>query len=337
MATRRALTAPPFVGDQSAYFLAVNRNKKSVVLDLGTHSGVRNAQRLIEGADIVVENFKPGYMDQFGIGYEQLSTGREDLIYCAITAFGQEGPYSEVPGYDLLVASIGGLIGITGEPTGPPIKPGLPLVDLMSGMYAYGSILAALFHRQKTGEGQRIDVPLIGVQLASLMFTATAFLNAGWIMKPAGTGHPALVPYQVFQATDGYLALAAGNDGLFNRLADCVGRPEWKTDPRWKTNPDRVRNRDALLPLVEAAIGLRTVSEWLQIMREGGVPAAPVNSIDAVFDDPQVQFMNQIVDVPHVSLGVVRTIGHAVKFSRSPASVRSAPPILGQDTDATLG
>jgi crotonobetainyl-CoA:carnitine CoA-transferase CaiB-like acyl-CoA transferase len=324
---------PPFVGGESPYFLAVNRNKKSVVLDLGLLEDRERALQLALSADVLVENLRPGQMDSLGLGYAALSAQRPDLVYCSITAYGREGPYRDRAGYDLLVSAMGGLLGITGEPDGAPVKPGIPILDILAGSLAYGSILAALLQVRAGGGGQRLDVSLMSVQLAALLYPATAYLNAGFVMGPSGSAHPALLPYQAFRAADGYVVITAGNDGLFGRLSEALGHAEWKTDPRFATNPERVGHRRELESEIERELAREPVAHWLAVLDAAGVPVAPVNRIDQVFADEQVRFMQAVQEVSHPSLGSVKLVEPPVRFSRTPAKIQDPPPLLGQHNE----
>jgi crotonobetainyl-CoA:carnitine CoA-transferase CaiB-like acyl-CoA transferase len=327
---------PPFVAGESTYFLCLNRNKKSVCLDLQSPQGREAAVRLIRRGDVVVENFRTGAMERLGLGYETLRAERPGLIYCAISGFGRTGPYRERAGYDVAVQALGGLMGITGTPEGPPVKTGVALVDLATGLYAYSSILAALYHRGCTGEGQRIDVSLLSAELATLINAASQYLIGGALPTRQGTAHESIVPYQVFEAADGYVFVGAANDKLFARLAAAVGHPEWADDPRFRVNVERVRNRGTLVPLIESALRTHSVAHWEQRLQEAGVAVAPVNDMARVFADPQVVHSGQVVSVPHPTAGDVRLVGPAVAFSNTPAEVRLPPPLLGQHTDEVL-
>lgn len=327
---------PPFVNGESTYYLAINRNKKSVCLDLHTEAGLAAARKLIAISDVVVENFRVGFMEQLGLGYEALRADQPGLIYCSITGYGQTGPYRERAGYDVIVAAQGGLLGITGTSDGPPVKPGVAVLDLTTGLNAYSSILAALYHRQRTGEGQYIDVSLLSAQLAMLINAGSAYLMAGEVPTPQGSAHMSIVPYQAFAAADGYLLIGAGNDKLFALLAGTLGHPEWPADPRFATNADRVRHRDELLPLIAAIIQTDTVAAWEGRLAPIGMAVAPINRMDQVFADPQVTHLGQVVTVEHPTIGPLPLVGPASRFSTTPAEVVSPPPLLGQHTAEVL-
>ncbi len=327
---------PPFVAGESAYFLSINRNKRSVCLDLQSPEGLAQARALAAGSDVVVENFRPGVMDRLGLGYEALHVLQPRLIYCAISAFGQDGPSRDRPGYDVIVQALGGLMGITGTPQGEPVKTGVALTDLAAGLYACSGILAALYHRERTGEGQRIDVSLLSTQLATLVNVASAYLLAGEVPVPQGSGVATIVPYQAFKAADGYIIIGAANDRLFANLCQTLGHPEWITDPRFRTNADRVVHRQLLVDLIAEILLTDTVASWEQRLVAGQIAVAPVNDMAQVFRDPQVVHSQQVVHIPHPTVGDLPQVGPAVTYSRTPAEVRLPPPLLGEHTEAVL-
>ncbi|HEX5414363.1 MAG TPA: CoA transferase [Chloroflexota bacterium] len=327
---------PPFVNGESTYFLCLNRNKKSICLDLQTPEGHAHARELIRRSDILVENFRPGTMDRLGLGYEALRAEQPGLIYCAISGFGQSGPYRNRAGYDVAIQALGGLMGITGTPEGPPVKTGVALVDLSAGLHACSGSLAALYHRQRTGEGQRVDVSLLGAELASLINVASAYLVAGEVPVRQGTAHASIVPYQVFAASDGYLMVGAANDKLFGSLCHALGHPEWADDPRFRTNVDRVQNRELLLPLVEAALRTDTVTHWNTKLEAAGVAVAPVNDLAQVFADPQVVHTGQVFDMPHPTVGAFPMVGSPIGLSVTPVDAGRPPPLLGEHTEEIL-
>ncbi|HKT40695.1 MAG TPA: CoA transferase [Ktedonobacterales bacterium] len=327
---------PPFVGSESTYFFSVNRNKKSVVLDLRTDEGRAQARRLSLSCDVVVENFRPGYMDRVGLGYETLRAERSDIIYCGISGFGQTGPYRDRAGYDVPIQAMGGLMSITGEPERPPVKTGVALVDVIAAQYAFSGILAALYHRERTGEGQRVDVSLLGAELAALINVASAYLVAGEMPIRRGTAHASIVPYQVFGASDGYVMIGAANDKLFAAFCAEAGRPEWASDPRFMTNVDRVQNREALLPLIDELVRTDTVANWVERLQRAGVAVAPVNDVAQAFADPQVAQSGQVVTIAHPVAGDLPLVGPAALYSQTPAEVRLPPPLLGEHTAEVL-
>ena len=327
---------PPFVGGETTYFFSVNRNKKSVVLDLQSEEGRALARTLCLRCDVVVENFRHGYMDRIGLGYDALRAECPDLIYCSISGFGQTGPYRDRAGYDVPIQAMGGLMSITGEPDRPPVKTGVALVDIIAAQYAFSGILAALFHRERTGEGQRVDVSLLSAELSALINVASAYLVAGEMPVRRGTAHAAIVPYQVFGASDGYVMLGAANDKLFAAFAAEAGRPEWATDPRFQTNRERVRNRETLLPLIDEVLRTDTAASWVERLQRVGVAVAPVNDIAQAFSDPQVVHSGQVMTVTHPTAGAIPLVGPAALYSQTPAEVRLPPPLLGQHTAEVL-
>ena len=327
---------PPFVGSESTYFFSVNRNKKSVTFDLQTDEGRALARRLCLACDVVVENFRPGFMDRIGLGYDALRAERPSIIYCAISGFGQTGPYRDRAGYDVPIQAMGGLMSITGEADRPPVKTGVALVDIIAAQYAFSGILAALFHRERTGEGQRIDVSLLSAELAALINIASAYLVAGEMPVRRGTAHPSIVPYQVFGASDGYVMLGAANDKLFAAFAAEAGRPEWATDPRFQTNVDRVANRETLVPLIADVLQTDTAANWVERLQRVGVAVAPVNDVAQAFADPQVVHSGQVTTVAHPTAGDLPLVGPAALYSQTPAEVRLPPPLLGEHTAEVL-
>ncbi len=327
---------PPFVGSESTYFFSVNRNKKSVTFDLQTDEGRALARRLCLACDVVVENFRPGFMDRIGLGYDALRAERPNIIYCAISGFGQTGPYRDRAGYDVPIQAMGGLMSITGEADRPPVKTGVALVDIIAAQYAFSGILAALFHRERTDEGQRVDVSLLSAELAALINIASAYLVAGEMPVRRGTAHPSIVPYQVFGASDGYVMLGAANDKLFAAFAAEAGRPEWATDPRFQTNVDRVRNRETLLPLIADVLQTDTAANWVERLQRVGVAVAPVNDVAQAFSDPQVVQSGQVATIAHPIAGDLPLVGPAALYSQTPAEVRLPPPLLGEHTAEVL-
>jgi len=336
---------PPYVKgadgedtSESAYYLCANRSKRSITIDLASEEGIALAKRLLAECDVLVENFKVGSLAKLGLGYDQLREEFPGLIYCSVTGFGQTGPYAKRAGYDFLAQGMGGIMSITGTPGVEPVKVGVGIADVMTGMYASSSILAALRHRDRTGEGQHIDVCLLDCQVAWLVNEGTNYLVGGEVPKPLGNAHPNIVPYQVFPTADGHIILACGNDGQFQRWCDVAGAEDLKTDPRYATNPLRIRNRDTLCPAIEPYMQTKTTDQWVAELEAAGVPCGPVNTIDRVFEDPQVQARGMKVDLPHpvAGDGTVPLIANPVKFSGTPVHYRHAPPMLGQHTDEVL-
>jgi crotonobetainyl-CoA:carnitine CoA-transferase CaiB-like acyl-CoA transferase len=324
---------PPFVSEESAYFLGINRNKKSVCLNLRDEKDLVVAHQLMQTCDVMIENFRSGVMERFGLGYDEWGQKRPDLIYCSISGYGRTGPYKDYAGYDVIVSALGGLMGITGIPDGAPVKTGVALTDVITGLNAFSAILAALYHRTRTGLGQRIDVSLLSAELAALMNAASSYLLAGEIPTPQGSAHDSIVPYQAFPASDGYIVIGAANDRLFQRLCQALNHAEWSSDERFLTNADRVRNRAILLPLIEAVLQTQTVAYWEPYLAEAGVAVAPVKRMDQVFCDPQVMHSQQVVSILHPTAGEIKLVGPAVTYSLTPAQVTTPPPLLGEHTE----
>ena len=327
---------PPFLGGESTYYLAINRNKKSLSLDLHSKEGVAIARQLMMKSDVVIENFRPGFMDQLGLGYETIHQDHPKLIYCSISGYGQSGPYQQRAGYDVIVSALGGMMGITGTPGGEPVKTGVAVLDMSTGLNAYSGILAALYHAERTGEGQRVDVSLLSTQLSLLINAASGYLLAGEVPVPQGTAHQSVVPYQAFRTSDGFILIGAANDKLFRQLCQGLGHPEWGTDPRFKTNTDRVINREQLISLLEGVLQTDTMANWEQRLMEARVAVAPVNRMDQVFRDPQVIHSQQVVTLSHPTAGDLSLVGPAVKHSLTPAQVTTPPPRLGEHTHEIL-
>ncbi len=337
---------PPYLQDadgqptrESAYFLCSNRNKRSITVDMASPAGQQQLQQLAAKADIVLENFKTGGLQQYGLDYASLNAINPRLIYCSITGFGQSGPYASRPGYDFLIQAMGGLMSITGVPDDEagagPQKVGVALTDILTGLYATIGILAALQERNRSGLGQHIDTALLDVQVATLANQASNYLVGGVVPRRMGNAHPSIVPYQTFPTADSDMILAVGNDGQFARFCTVAGRPEWAQDERFATNPQRVKHRAELIPLLRQTTVMRSTAEWVSALEQADVPCGPVNRLDQVFADPQVQARGIQVDLPH-PLGTVSTVASPVRLSATPVQYRMAPPLLGQHTEEVL-
>jgi crotonobetainyl-CoA:carnitine CoA-transferase CaiB-like acyl-CoA transferase len=317
---------PPYDSSGVAtYFNAVNRNKRSVVLDLSTPDGRQQARDLVAGADIVVENFRPGTMERLGLGYEDLRAVRPDVIYCSITGFGRGGG-AALPGYDLLVQAVGGLMSVTGTEPGDPTKAGVALVDVLAGLHALSGILAALHHRDRTGEGQRVDTDLLSVLLSSMVNQASGFLGAGVVPAMMGNRHPSIAPYQTFDTADRPIAVAVGNDKQFRAFSTAIGQPELADDPRFVTNPARVANRDALCALIVPALKAHGADHWYAKLTTVGVPAGPINDLSEAFAFARGLGIDAAVQVPG---SPAPQVANPVTMSATPVSYRSGPPALG--------
>ncbi len=323
---------------ESAYFLSANRNKRSVAIDISKPDGQALARRLIGECDILVENFKTGDLARYGLSYDDLKDAFPGLIYCSITGFGQTGPYAAWAGYDYLAQAMGGIMSLTGEPEGQPMKVGVGIADLMCGMYAATAMLAALRHRDRTGEGQQIDVALLDTQVAWLVYEAENYLISGVTPPRRGNGHPNIVPYQVFPTSDGHMVLACGNDRQFCDFCAEAGAGHLAGDPRFATNSARLRNREELIPLVAAEMRKRSMAEWLDGLRARQVPCSPVNKVDQVFEDAQIKARGMQIEMPYplAATGNVPLVASPVKMSATPPEYRHAPPTLGQHTEEVL-
>lgn len=334
---------PPYLEDaqgrdttESAYYLCANRGKRSVAIDFTTQTGQDLIRRLAARCDVLVENYKVGGLAKYGLDFSSLHAFHPRLVYCSITGYGQDGPYAGRAGYDAAIQAIGGLMSVTGEPDGTPQKVGVAATDLMTGMYAATSILAALRHAERTGEGQQIDLALLDTQVAWLANQASNYLVGGIVPERRGTGHPNIVPYQVMPAADGYFMLAVGNDGQFARLCEVIGQPDLATDPGFATNDARVAHRGELIGHLQTALQAKSVAAWLEVLAAAQVPANPVNRIDQVFDDPQVKARGLCVELPHASGASVAMVRNPVRFSATPVRHERAAPVRGEHTREVL-
>jgi crotonobetainyl-CoA:carnitine CoA-transferase CaiB-like acyl-CoA transferase len=324
---------PPFVGDDAAYFLALNRNKRSVALDLSTADGAGAALALARRSDVLVENFRPGLMERFGLGYRELSASNPGLVYCSITTFAG-GERAARPGYDVMIQALSGLMSLTGPKDGPPTKVGVALVDVVTGLDAVVGILAALRARESSGQGQHVEVSLFEASVAALVNQAANHLMGGLVPRPMGNEHPNIVPYQVFEASDRGFVLAAGNDRLFARACEVLGLSGLAQDERYATNAARVRNREGLISILAEAFAERPAAEWLAALERAGVPCAPVRSLDEVFASPEGMEMVKTVDDP--VRGELRLTAGPIRLSDTPADRWRLPPRLGEHTDEVL-
>ncbi|WP_172200770.1 CaiB/BaiF CoA-transferase family protein [Niveibacterium sp. COAC-50] len=317
--------------DVSAYYLCANRNKESITVDFTRAEGQALLRELAAQSDVLVENFKVGTLARYGLDYETLAAINPRLIYCSITGFGQDGPYAERSGYDFLIQGMGGLMSITGAPDGTPTKVGVALADVMTGLYASNAILAALAWRERSGEGQHIDLGMLDVQVAALANQALNYLSSGRAPARVGNAHPNIVPYDACPTADGHMILAIGNDAQFARF--CIeARTDWLGDARFGSNAARVRHRDVLVPLIHDVTRTRTTAEWIAALEAAGVPCGPINTIPQVFDDPQVRHRGMRIEMAHPSAGKVALVGSPIRMSKTPPTYRRAPPNLGSDT-----
>ena len=333
---------PPYVEDrhgnpvESAYFLSTNRGKKSLAIDISREEGQRIIARLAEKADIFIENFKVGGLKKYGLDYDCLKTRNSKLIYCSITGFGQDGPDAQSPGYDFMIQALGGLMHITGQPDGQPVKVGVAVADIMTGMYASVAVLAALNHQQKTGEGQYIDLSLLDCQVAMLANQASNYLTSGVSPVRLGNTHPNIVPYQVFETSDSFIIIAVGNDTQFARLCELLEVQQLAVDERFSTNKARVINRETLTPLLQEVLITNSSEHWLTALTQRKVPCGAINDIEQVFQHRQVKHRNMKVSLPHERAGHVDLVGNPINFSKTPISYTLAPPMLGQHSTDIL-
>lgn len=326
---------PPFIDDESAYFLAVNRNKKSLCLDLKREEGKDLLLRLIDGADVLIENFRPGAMDRLGLGYDALKKRRPSLVYCSISGYGQTGPLRDRPGYDAVMQGEGGWMGLTGVPEGMPMKVGASLADILTGMMACEGILASLYRREKTGEGERIDVSLFDSVLATLCYQAQGYLMTGEIPKRLGNRHSSLTPYETFRTKDSYVIVGAGNDSLWKRFVAIAECPELDV-PEFAANADRVRRYDELHAVLEPVLASKTTDEWVALLDKAGIPVGRVRNVAEVFENPQIEHRNMRLSVEHGKLGAIPLTGNPIKLSEASEREHLPPPMLGEHTESVL-
>jgi crotonobetainyl-CoA:carnitine CoA-transferase CaiB-like acyl-CoA transferase len=338
---------PPFLKDktgadtrESGYYLAVNRGKRSIALDLGTSEGQQVVRALAQRSDILIENFKVGALKRFGLDYDSLAALNPQLIYCSITGFGQTGPKRDAPAYDFMIQAMGGLMSVTGEaddkPGGGPQKVGVPITDLMTGMYAAVAVLAALAKREISGKGDHIDLAMLDVQVGYLADQAMNSLISGQLPRRNGNAHLNIQPQDVFACRDGHLALAVGNDAQFGKLCTALGHPEWAKDPRFLKNVDRVRNREVLTALIAQLLGQGSARDWVARIEAEGVPSAVINTVPLVFEEPQVVHREMLRQLPHALAGTVPQVVSPMRFRESPLSFERPPPLLGEHTAEIL-
>ena len=327
---------PPFAGGESAYFLCINRNKKSVTLNLKSNQAVGLLRRLAESADVLVENFRPGTMERLGLGEKELRAVNPRLIYASLSGFGADGPMKDWPGYDLIVQAWGGLMSVTGMPDGEPTKVGVAIVEMVAGLMLGKASLAALVARERTGVGQKLETSLLEAEVACLINAGSNYLVGGVVPGRWGNAHPSIVPYQSFKSRDSYLVIGVGSEGIWRRFCQAIGTPGLADDPRFARNPQRVEHRKELIDILAEIFLQRDTAAWMTLLIDAGVPCAPVQTIDQVLLSPQVVERKMVVEVPHPTAGSIRLTGLPVKFSGTPASIRLAPPLLGQHTAEVL-
>lgn len=327
---------PPFLAGESAYYLSINRNKRGITVDLGQEEGRDIVYALARTSDVAIENFRPGTAERIGVGYERLRQENPRIVYCSISGFGQEGPYRDRPGYDALAQAMSGMMALTGDPEGAPAKHGMSIADIGAGMWAALAIVSALLARERTGEGQFIDISLLDAQLSWLTYAAGSYFATGENPARYGSAHPSIVPYQPFATADGYLMLAVGNDRLWRQFCAAAGAPDLATQPGFATSAERVANREAVVARVAEIMAGRATAEWMRLLEEAGVPAGPINTVAQALTDPHVRAREMVVTLDHPTAGTVTMTGNPAKFSGTPGAVRSAPPLLGEHTGEVL-
>ncbi|MEI6182795.1 MAG: CaiB/BaiF CoA-transferase family protein [Polynucleobacter sp.] len=338
---------PPFAKDangneteESAYFICINRNKRSITIDIAKPEGQDIIRKLAAQSDVVIENYKVGDLAKYGLDYESLKKVKPDLVYCSVTGFGQTGPYAQRPGYDFIIQGMGGFMSITGEAHdfegASPQKSGVAIADIFTGMYASSAILAAIIHRDRTGEGQYIDMSLLDTQIAVMANMSSAYLTSDEIPQRWGNASPIIVPYQTFPTSDGWIIVAAGNDGQFRQFVTVGGEAHLAGDPLYLSNPLRVQHRKQLVPLLEQMTRKKPKGEWIALLEKAKVPCGPINNLKEVFENEQVIARNVLLNVPHPTVGNMKLVASPMKLSKTPTEVRMAPPTLGQHTEEIL-
>jgi crotonobetainyl-CoA:carnitine CoA-transferase CaiB-like acyl-CoA transferase len=327
---------PYFYGENSAYFYSINRNKKSLPLNLKSPEGRQVFYDLVKNVDVVYDNYRPGVVERLQIDYDTLKKYNPRIICCSISTFGYNGPYRDRPGYDLIVQAVSGGMSITGEPGGAPVRAGIPLGDIVGGLLAVHGILAAYIHREKTGEGQRLEVSLLDGQVYLLTYVAQYYFHSGKIPGPIGSGHQTLVPYQAFKTKDIQIVIVAHQDHHFQRLCRAIGKPEWAEDPRFSDRTKRLENKSIIIPMMEKHLMTRPGDEWLDAIIKAGVPAGPINTLDRVLSDPQVLAREMIVEIDGPGKEKIKTIGNPIKMEKTPVTTFTRPPMLGEHSREIL-
>jgi len=327
---------PPYVAGESAYYLGLNRNKRSITLDFNNPEHMKRLLELVSTATVLVENFRPGMLERQGLGYETLRAMNPGLIYCSISGYGHDGPYAMRPGYDFVAQAESGIMSVTGEIEGEPQRVGSPVADVSAGLYACMSILAALHVREKTGKGQHIDISLLEAAVSLLSNVSSNFLISGEEAERYGNGHPNIVPYQAFRTQDGHIVVSCGNDRLYQTFCRLLGREDLAMDPRFATNPQRVRNREELVPILQELFLQRKTADWLTELRAAGIPCGPINTVSQVFSDPHLQARGFFWECEHPTAGTIKLSGSPIRLSETPTRLYKAPPLLGEDNDALL-
>lgn len=327
---------PPFLNGESAYFLSINRNKRSLTLNLKHEKALQIMRQLLETTDVVVENFRPGTMESFGFGYEAVQAFNPRIIFCSISGYGHSGPDAKLPGYDLIIQGEGGIASLTGDPDGPPYKVGSSQADIVAGMMGFQGILLALLARNQTGQGQKIDIGMLDCQVALLTYQAGIYFATGESPNRMGNQHPTITPYETYRCQDGYINLACGNDNLWRNFCRAIGQEAWIDDPRFHTNADRVEHRRQLGALLEPVIMQKPGQAWIDILQANGIPCGLIQSVGQVCDSPQVQAREMVVPLDHPKAGPIRVTGVPIKLSATPGAVTAPPPLLGEHTSEIL-
>lgn len=327
---------PPFIEGESAAFLTLNRNKRSIVLDLKSEQGLGVVRRMLADADVMLHNFRPGVVERMGLGYADVSALNPAIVYCAVSGFGATGPYSQRAGFDLVAQGMSGLMSINGFPDAPPAKVGVPMADLNTGMFCAYGILTAYINRLATGRGQHVDASLLESGMAYTLYESATYFATGEVAGPLGSAHRMIAPYQAFATQDGYINIGAANQNNWERMCRAVGRDDLLDDARFASNPERMVNIQSLTPIMEETFRTQTTAHWVEILERAGVPCGPIYNIEQVYADPHVQSRDMAVELQHPKAGGIRNIGVAVKLSDTPGSVRTPAPLLGQHTDDVL-
>jgi crotonobetainyl-CoA:carnitine CoA-transferase CaiB-like acyl-CoA transferase len=327
---------PPSAGGESAYYLCANRNKRAITLDLKSEEGQEALKKLIAQSDVMLQNFKTGTLEKWGLGYEQIKQINPRLVQCSITGFGSNGPYKDLPGYDYIIQAMGGLMGITGSEESGPMKVGVAIADVLTGLYAAIGILSSLHERNNSGEGQSIDLSLFDAQVSSLANVASNYLISGLLPKRLGNQHPNIVPYQTFQTLDGEMVVAVGNDRQFLKLCSVLGLQEIVEDKRFSTNPKRLENKDELIAILSNEMNKKTSNDWLDLLSQHGIPCGPINTMQQLFNDPQVKAREMVVAVNHPTAGSIPLVGSPLKLSRTPVEIKRHPPLAGEHSKEVM-
>ena len=327
---------PPFIQGESAYFISINRNKKSLTLNLTTPRGREVFLRLVQKADVVLDNFRPGILERLGVAYSALRRINPRIVACSISGFGQDGPYRSLPAFDLILQAMGGAMSITGEPNRDPVRMGIPMGDLAGGLFGAMAVSAALFQRERTGEGRYIDLSLLDCQASLLTYVAQYFLVTGEVPGPVGSAHASAVPYQAFKTKDIHIVIAIFTERFWSQFCNVIGRPDLVEDPRFATNRERHAHRNDLVPILEGIFATRTGEEWLKDLRAEGIPSGPINTVDRVLSDPQVLHRGMVLEVDHPVCGRLKVVGNPVKVLPADGEALRPPPVLGQHTEEVL-